>query len=297
MSMKKLKIPLQVFSLALIGCMLCACQTDNALSQTTQPEKSPQQILEEQPIDDTHDAFLVDTGGELGTLLVTAELAMENKDEFGTRDIAFSVWNPADMEQPIQTFSEEFMMGVAPEFHHVVDANLTAFKILGISFSWETSLIIVTIGCGMRNIGNSNTVRLFQKYHRPYLTRSGKWSLAGRVVAEQAMVSLLSTVGRMGNWYVYGELSPSLHGKNQALSVCRIGLMENFNRSITRSFLGLVRNWKGRKHGGRHSINGSIWTITARQRRKISCGQEKILENIMVYSISKYVCAYNFVLF
>ena len=127
MSMKKLKIPLQVFSLALIGCMLCACQTDNALSQTTQPEKSPQQILEEQPIDDTHDAFLVDTGGELGTLLVTAELAMENKDEFGTRDIAFSVWNPADMEQPIQTFSEEFMMGVAPEFHHVVDANFDGF--------------------------------------------------------------------------------------------------------------------------------------------------------------------------
>ena len=74
MSMKKLKIPLQVFSLALIGCMLCACQTDNALPQTTRPQKPPQQVLEEQLIDDTHDAFLVDTGGKLGILLVTAEL-------------------------------------------------------------------------------------------------------------------------------------------------------------------------------------------------------------------------------
>ena len=104
MNIKNLKIPLQVFSLAFVSCTLCACQTDNALSQTTQPQKSSQQLLEEQPIDDTHDAFLVDTGGELGSLLVTAELAMEYKDEFGTRDITFSVWNPADMEQPIQTF-------------------------------------------------------------------------------------------------------------------------------------------------------------------------------------------------
>ena len=134
MNMKKQKISLQVFFLALICCALCACQTDNALSQTTQPQKSLQQLLEEQPIDDTHDAFLIDTGGELGTLLVAAELAMENKDEFGTRDITFSVWNPADMEQPIQIFSEEFMMGVAPEFHHVVDVNFDGFQDFGYLF-------------------------------------------------------------------------------------------------------------------------------------------------------------------
>ena len=30
MNMKKLKIPLQVFSLVLIGCMLCACQANNS---------------------------------------------------------------------------------------------------------------------------------------------------------------------------------------------------------------------------------------------------------------------------
>ena len=33
---------------------------------------TPEELLAQQPIDDTHDAFLVPTGGRLGTLLVTA---------------------------------------------------------------------------------------------------------------------------------------------------------------------------------------------------------------------------------
>ena len=91
-------------------------------------------IFQQQPVDDTHDAFLVSTGGRLGTLLVTAELAKERKDEFGARDITFSVWNPVEMEQPIQTFSEEFMMGIAPEFHNVVDADFDGFQDFGYLF-------------------------------------------------------------------------------------------------------------------------------------------------------------------
>ena len=104
------------------------------LEQPFEAEKTPEQILAEQAIDDTHDAFLVDTHGKLGTLLVTAELAMESKGEFGTRDITFIVWNPAGMEQPIQAFTEEFMMGVAPEFHDVVDANFDGFQDFGYLF-------------------------------------------------------------------------------------------------------------------------------------------------------------------
>ncbi|MBD5169578.1 MAG: hypothetical protein HDT20_05615 [Oscillibacter sp.] len=96
--------------------------------------KTPGRVLIEQLIDDTHDAFLVDTQGKLGTLLVTAELDMESRSDFGPRDITFSVWNPTEMEQPIQTFSEEFMMGVAPEFHHVVDANFDGFQDFGYLF-------------------------------------------------------------------------------------------------------------------------------------------------------------------
>lgn len=105
MNMKKLKIPLQVFSLVLIGCMLCACQKDNALSQTTQQKKSPQQVLEEQPIDDTHDAFLVDTGGKLGILLVTAELDEKTSTEVCRATVKFTIWNPYSMNEPIQTLT------------------------------------------------------------------------------------------------------------------------------------------------------------------------------------------------
>lgn len=71
-------------AVTLVCCLLCACQTDNSLSQTAQPEKSPQQVLDEHPIDDTHDAFLVDTQGKLGTLLVTTEL-----DRTPTKDCDF----------------------------------------------------------------------------------------------------------------------------------------------------------------------------------------------------------------
>ncbi|MBD5118931.1 MAG: hypothetical protein HDT37_07465 [Clostridiales bacterium] len=131
----KLKVTFLLLSLCLT---LSSCHTYSAgdviPEPSVQPELSPQQVLEEQTVDDTHDAFLVDTGGQLGTLLVTAELAMESKDEFGTRDITFTVWNPAEMEQPIQTFTEEFMMGVAPEFHDVVDANFDGFQDFGYLF-------------------------------------------------------------------------------------------------------------------------------------------------------------------
>lgn len=126
------KIRLQIFLLVSVCCILCGCQTNNALPvQPTQSVKSPQQLLEEQPIDDAHDAFLVDTGGKLGTLLVTVEEVQ--KDEMFLH-IRFSVWNPAKMEKPIQTFSDKVMMGIAPEFHNVVDANFDGSHDFGYLF-------------------------------------------------------------------------------------------------------------------------------------------------------------------
>ena len=65
-------------------------------------EKSPQQILEEQLIDDTHDAFLVNTGGELGILLVTAELDEKTPTEVFYATVQFTVWNPNYMDEPLQ---------------------------------------------------------------------------------------------------------------------------------------------------------------------------------------------------
>ena len=73
----------------------------------TPPElPSPEELLERQPMDDTHDAFLVDTGGKLGTLLVTAELGEQDRDtEFGDYHTTLSVWNPGDMDAPLQTMA------------------------------------------------------------------------------------------------------------------------------------------------------------------------------------------------
>ena len=72
----KRKLPL----LALCALLLAGCQTEEkapgASASPSEPAPQPktaQELLEEQTIDDTHDAFLVDTGGRLGTLMVTAE--------------------------------------------------------------------------------------------------------------------------------------------------------------------------------------------------------------------------------
>lgn len=90
----------------------------------TPPElPRPEELLARQPMDDTHDAFLVDTGGKLGTLLVTAEKGEQERDTvFGGYRTTLSVWDPRDMEGPIQTM--DISVGdIAFGTHKVVDAN------------------------------------------------------------------------------------------------------------------------------------------------------------------------------
>lgn len=86
-------------------------------------ELTPEELLAEQPMDDTHDAFLVDTGGRLGTLLVTAEKGERiPESELGSFAVTLSVWNPRDMEAPLQTMEtevEDWCFGR----HETVDAN------------------------------------------------------------------------------------------------------------------------------------------------------------------------------
>lgn len=90
-------------------------------SQPAQP--TPEELLARQPIDDTHDAFLVPTGGELGTLLVTAEKGGRiPESELGSFAVTLSVWDPRDLGVPIQTMDssvEDMAFGT----HEVVDAN------------------------------------------------------------------------------------------------------------------------------------------------------------------------------
>ena len=95
---------------------------------------TPEQLLAQQPIDETHDAFLVDTGGRLGTLLVTAELGERGPNpnpewESWEYPVYLSVWNPADMGQPIQKL-EGTAWDVdwnAYDRHEELDANFDGY--------------------------------------------------------------------------------------------------------------------------------------------------------------------------
>lgn len=88
---------------------------------------TPEELLAQQPIDDTHDAFLVPTGGRLGTLLVTAEMGERgpNPDpewELWENPVCLSVWNPEDMGKPMQRM-DAVIDGLMFGEHETVDAN------------------------------------------------------------------------------------------------------------------------------------------------------------------------------
>ena len=71
------------------------------------------------PIDETHDAFEVDTGGKLGTVLVTVERGEEN-EEYGF-PLTLSVWREGDLTTLIQTMEVEESYYF--HWYDVVDAN------------------------------------------------------------------------------------------------------------------------------------------------------------------------------
>lgn len=93
---------------------------------STPPETpSPEQLLAQQPIDDSHDAFLVDTGGKLGTLLVTAEQGEQDAKPWFFQT-TLSVWNPQNMGAPMQSMTvlvDELAFGR----HDALDANFDGY--------------------------------------------------------------------------------------------------------------------------------------------------------------------------
>lgn len=118
--------------LALSGCgaqsgpvPLLECAPAPSGPVSAPPEKlSPEELLTRQPTDDTHDAFLVDTGGKLGTLLVTVEMG-ERDEELWESPLSFAVWDPADMSGPIQRM-EKMTFNVFDR-HEDLDANFDGF--------------------------------------------------------------------------------------------------------------------------------------------------------------------------
>lgn len=89
-------------------------------SPTPTPEPEPTEEVKELwgfPIDETHDAFEVPTGGRLGTVLVTVDIE--------TGDYHFSVWKSGDLENPIQTMEAE-SFGLFRQ-SNIVDANFDGY--------------------------------------------------------------------------------------------------------------------------------------------------------------------------
>ena len=130
---KKLKLSLQIFFSVLLCFLLCACQTNHTdvipsepfrPTQPTQLKQTPEQLLENYPIDDTHDAFLVNTGGEIGTLLVTVEWDEANTTNEFSALLHFSIWNPNYMNTPFQTMDADSNC-----FHrsNVIDINFDGY--------------------------------------------------------------------------------------------------------------------------------------------------------------------------
>lgn len=284
MTMKITKLGIMLLLLLAVG----GCQTDAVSSG--QPAKSPQQLLAEQPIDDAHDAFLVDTGGRLGTLLVTAELTAAYKDEFGTQDITFAVWDPADPAQPLQTFTEEVMLGIAPEYHQVVDANFDGFLDFGYLFHAGNQ------PCYYHFWLWNEQQREFT-YCAPMVEISAPaFDEERQLVTEQVTEFLPCIAGREASRYVCGGLNLRLHGRSRASFSCRSGLTASCGRSTMRNSPGTARSPRGRKPGGRRFIYGAIWTITVRRRRKISYGRKKAEKNIRIRPVGGHGCFYDIVL-
>lgn len=83
------------------------------------------------PIDDTHDAFEVPTGGKLGTVLVTVEM-VEGDYEF-MNPATLSVWNINDLSAPIQV-AEAYGF---THYNELLDANFDGY--MDFTYIWSAS--------------------------------------------------------------------------------------------------------------------------------------------------------------
>lgn len=112
----------RVLILLLLLVCLAACRKAPEVTPSPTAEATPMPAQKARelwgfPIDDTHDAFEVDTKGKLGTVLVTVEQGEYESD--GLYNCTFSVWAANDLTTPIQTFER---MGLIC-WPYLMDAN------------------------------------------------------------------------------------------------------------------------------------------------------------------------------
>lgn len=130
---------------AVLTLLLAGCQAGEPAETASMPPDTPapvgesappeepspvldplEELLAQYPIDDDHDAFLVNTGGRLGTLLVTAELGEREQDlELLETPLYLAIWNPADMSEAIQEM-ESTVFNVF-HWHEELDANFDGY--------------------------------------------------------------------------------------------------------------------------------------------------------------------------
>ncbi len=147
---------------------------------STPPEApSPEELLEQQPMDDTHDAFLVETGGKLGTLLVTAEKGEQDRDtEFGDYHTTLSVWNPGNMDAPLQTMAvlvEDMAFG----HHEVVDANFDGYMDFSVLHNMGNAARYWYLWVWDEEAGQFAEVPEYREISFPAATRRRRSSTAG----------------------------------------------------------------------------------------------------------------------
>lgn len=138
--MKKILCPAIALALLLTACAQAprpSPMPSPSETATTTPTPSPEPSEEPKelwgfPIDETHDAFEVDTGGKLGTVLVTVEIAeLEHL-------YRFAVWAQDDTETPIQKMEVEGSCSGMFRDYAVIDANFDGYMDFRYQRSWGT---------------------------------------------------------------------------------------------------------------------------------------------------------------
>lgn len=142
--MRKLSLPAMLLAVFLSACAQSAESMPTpsptprptpavtaAPSPTPVPTAGPSEAPEELwgfPIDDTHDAFEVDTKGKLGTVLVTVEI-----EDTDPKEYQFSVWSKDDLKTPLQTMTAE-SCGVF-RWSSVADVNFDGYMDFGYMYA------------------------------------------------------------------------------------------------------------------------------------------------------------------
>ncbi|MBD5084495.1 MAG: hypothetical protein HDT33_05380 [Clostridiales bacterium] len=137
-------------------------------SETPSPALDPlEELLAQYPIDDDHDAFLVDTGGRLGTLLVTVELGEREQDlELRETPLYIAIWDPEDMSEAIQEM-ESTIFNIF-HWHAEVDANFDGYMDFSYTYAMGNQPCYAHLWIWDEDVGQFVEVPEYAEISMPY---------------------------------------------------------------------------------------------------------------------------------